>query len=179
MATIEEKLKDIEARFGVTLHGHQSQTLKALATGRSVILHVPTGGGKTLNFQAAPSVVPHPGIAVILYPLRALVKDQTRRFKELSIPSVTLYGETKTKGRPEILDQIKNGTATHLLTTPESFDKNRRLQDALRSRGVSLLVVDEPTPTRSGLMGSGPPTDAPATSPRRSALSSSFSVRRR
>lgn len=143
MATIEERLKDIEAKFGVTLHGHQSQTLRALATGRSVILHSPTGSGKTVSFQAAPSVLPHPGIAVILYPLRALVKDQTRRFKELDIPSVTLYGETKTKDRPEILDQIKNGTATHLLTTPESFDKNRRLQDALRSRGVSLLVVDE------------------------------------
>lgn len=143
MTTIEEKLEAVQTKFGVKLHGHQAQTLKALADGKSVILHAPTGGGKTLAFQAAPHVVPHPGITVILYPLRALVKDQTRRFNELELPSVTLFGETKTKERPEILDKITNGTASLLLTTPESFDRNRRLQEALRQRGVNLLVVDE------------------------------------
>lgn len=121
--------------YGFTLDGDGRYLL-----GDFTVTH---NSGKTVSFQAAPAVLPHPGITVILYPLRALVKDQTRRFKDLDIHSVTLYGETKTKDRPEILDSIVNGTATHLLTTPESFDKNRRLQDALRKRGVSLLVVDE------------------------------------
>lgn len=143
MGTIQEKLEAVEKKFGVKLHGHQAQTLTALAAGKSVILHAPTGGGKSLAFQAAPMVVPHPGITVILYPLRALVKDQTRRFSELGLSSVTLYGETKTKDRTEIIDRIIDGSASLLLTTPESFDKNRRLQDALLHRGVNLLVVDE------------------------------------
>jgi superfamily II DNA/RNA helicase len=99
--------------------------------------------GKTLSFQAAPMVLPHSGITVILYPLRALVKDQTRRFQELGLDSATLYGETKTKDRAAILERITAGDAKLLLTTPESFDRNRRLQDALKRRGVNLLVVDE------------------------------------
>jgi ATP-dependent DNA helicase RecQ len=143
VGAIEEKLAAIEQKFGVKLHGHQDQALRALACGKSVILHSPTSSGKSLVFQAAPTVVPHPGITVILYPLRALVKDQTRRFNELDLSSVTLYGETKTKDRSDILDKIINGSASLLLTTPESFDRNRRLQDALQKRGVNLLVVDE------------------------------------
>ncbi len=99
--------------------------------------------GKTVAFQGAPYVSPHPGITVILYPLRALVKDQSRRFSELGLPSVTLYGETPTTERAAIYDKILSGSTKILLTTPESFDMNRKLQDVLRQRGVSVLTVDE------------------------------------
>jgi intein/homing endonuclease len=99
--------------------------------------------GKTVAFQGAPFVSPHDGITVIIYPLRALVKDQTRRFAEIGLPSVTLYGETKTKDRPAIYDQVLDGSAKLLLTTPESFDKNRKLQSVLAKRGVNVLAVDE------------------------------------
>ncbi|MGD9725363.1 MAG: LAGLIDADG family homing endonuclease [Nitrospira sp.] len=99
--------------------------------------------GKTVAFQGAPYVSPHPGITVILYPLRALVKDQTRRFVELGLPAVTLYGETPLGERSGIYDKITDGSAKFLLTTPESFDMNRKLQDVLAKRGVNVLAVDE------------------------------------
>lgn len=141
--SIDQRLQTVESMFGFKLHDYQDQALRAIAAGKNVILHVPTGGGKTVAFQGAPYVSPHDGITVILYPLRALVKDQTRRFAELGLPSVTLYGETKTADRPGIIDKILSGEAKLLLTTPESFDRNRRLQDALTKRGVSVLAVDE------------------------------------
>jgi ATP-dependent DNA helicase RecQ len=141
--SIDQRVQSVASMFGFKLHDYQDQALRALAAGKNVILHVPTGGGKTLVFQGAPSVSPHDGITVILYPLRALVKDQTRRFEELGLPSVTLYGETKTADRPAIIAKILSGEAKLLLTTPESFDKNRRLQDALTKRGVAVLAVDE------------------------------------
>lgn len=140
---VDRRIQDVESMFGFRLHNYQDQALRALAAGKNVILHVPTGGGKTVAFQGAPYVTPHDGITVILYPLRALVKDQTRRFEELGLPSVTLYGETKTSDRPAVIEKILNGDAKLLLTTPESFDRNRRLQDALTNRGVAVLAVDE------------------------------------
>lgn len=142
-ASIDQRVQHVESMFGFKLHDYQDQALRAIAAGKNVILHVPTGGGKTVAFQGAPYVSPHDGITVILYPLRALVKDQTRRFAELGLPSVTLYGETKTADRPGIIAKILSGEAKLLLTTPESFDRNRRLQDALTKRGVAVLAVDE------------------------------------
>lgn len=142
-STLDDRIQDVESILGFNLHGYQEQALRAIGSGKNVILHVPTGGGKTVAFQGAPYVSPHPGIVVILYPLRALVKDQTRRFKELGLPAVTLYGETPTKDRPAVYEKISNGTARLLLTTPESFDMNRKLQEVLTNRGVSVLAVDE------------------------------------
>jgi ATP-dependent DNA helicase RecQ len=133
----------VESILGLSLHSYQEQALRAVGEGKNVILHVPTGGGKTVAFQGAPYVTPHKGVTVILYPLRALVKDQTRRFQEIGLPSATLYGETKTSMRPAVYDKILEGRAKLVLTTPESFDRNKKLQSVLAQRGVSVLVVDE------------------------------------
>lgn len=141
--SLADRIQTVESVLGFTLRSHQQQALTSLAKGKNVILHVPTGGGKTVAFQGAPYVSPHPGITVILYPLRALVKDQTRRFKELGLPAATLYGETPIKDRPLVYDRIADGTARFLLTTPESFDMNRKLQEVLTKRGVNVLAVDE------------------------------------
>jgi len=144
MATdLARRIETVESLLGFKLRSYQKQALTALGQGKNVILHVPTGGGKTVAFQGAPYVSPHDGITVILYPLRALVKDQTRRFKEIGLPAVTLYGETPNRERPAVYDRIANGSAKILLTTPESFDMNRKLQEVLTKRGVSVLTVDE------------------------------------
>jgi ATP-dependent DNA helicase RecQ len=140
---LDNRIKTVEDILGFNLHNYQNQALRSIGEGKNVILHVPTGAGKTLVFQGAPYVTPHPGITVILYPLRALVKDQTRRFAELGLPSVTLYGETPIKTRPAIYNKILDGSAKFLLTTPESFDMNKKLQAVLIERGVSVLTVDE------------------------------------
>ena len=140
---LDQRIEIVEDLLGFKLRSYQDQALRALGQGKNVILHVPTGGGKTVAFQGAPYVTPYDGITVILYPLRALVKDQTRRFMELGLPSVTLYGETPTSERAAIYDKIANGSARILLTTPESFDMNKRLQEVLTKRGVSVLTVDE------------------------------------
>lgn len=142
-STLDDRIQTVESLLGFSLRSYQDQALRAIGQGKNVILHVPTGGGKTVAFQGAPYVSPHDGMTVILYPLRALVKDQTRRFKELGLPAATLYGETPLKERPAVYDKIRNGSVKFLLTTPESFDMNRKLQQVLAKRGVNVLAVDE------------------------------------
>jgi len=142
-STLDQRIQTVEDLFGFGLRSYQKQALQAIGQGKNLILHVPTGGGKTVLLQGAPYVSPYSGITVILYPLRALVKDQTRRFEELGLPAATLYGETPLKDRPAIYDKIADGTARFLLTTPESFDMNRKLQEVLAKRGVNVLAVDE------------------------------------
>lgn len=141
--TLDSRIQIVESVLGFELRSYQQQALRAIGQGKNVILHAPTGSGKSLVFQGAPYVTPYQGITVILYPLRALVRDQTRRFKELGLPSVTLYGETPIKERAAVYAKILDGSALLLLTTPESFDMNKKLQEVLTKRGVSVLTVDE------------------------------------
>lgn len=43
---IDQRVQSVESMFGFKLHDYQEQALRALAQGKNVILHVPTGGGK-------------------------------------------------------------------------------------------------------------------------------------
>ena len=53
---------------------HQREVMEAILAGRDSLLVLPTGGGKSLCFQA-PALV-RPGLAVVVSPLIALMKDQ-------------------------------------------------------------------------------------------------------
>src|SRR6266851_5370225 len=55
----------------------QREAMHAILDGRDSIVVLPTGGGKSLCFQA-PAVVPHRrnGIALVVSPLISLMKDQ-------------------------------------------------------------------------------------------------------
>lgn len=134
-------LKAVEEQLDVTLHGYQVQALDALARGRNVIVHAPTGSGKSAIFQGASLVVD--GITVVVYPLRALVKDQARAAEALGLRHVAFYGDTKSQDRGDLLRKIRRGKVDLVLTTPESLKYNIALQRALQQAGIGLLVIDE------------------------------------
>lgn len=135
------QLQEIERRFGLTLRTHQAEAIEASLRGEDVALHLPTGGGKSLVFQGLSHVLPR--MTVVVYPLRALVKDQERRLELLQLPGVAYYGATKTSARQSILERIVSGALNLILTTPETLLHNQRLLQAIANRGISLLVIDE------------------------------------
>jgi len=47
---------------------------------------LPTGGGKSLIYQAAALVLP--GTVLVVSPLIALLRDQTERLRERGVPGV-------------------------------------------------------------------------------------------
>lgn len=135
-------LKTVEKRLGVQLHDYQVQALQSVAAGKNTIVHAPTGSGKSAIFQGS-SLLDGEGITVVLYPLRALVQDQTRAAEELGLKSATFYGDTHSSDRGRILRRIKHGKVKMVLTTPESLRYNIALQRALKQAGIRLLVIDE------------------------------------
>ena len=135
------KISEIESRLGFSLRKFQVEALEHLDCDRDVILHAPTGAGKTAVFQVSPLL--SDGITVVVYPLRALVKDQMRRFQERGADAVAFFGETRTQERSEILARLRKGEISLLLTTAESLYQNGSLKDALKCRGVGLLAIDE------------------------------------
>jgi ATP-dependent helicase YprA (DUF1998 family) len=50
-ADIDQRLHTVESMLGFRLHDYQEQALRAIADGKNIILHVPTGGGKNDYFM--------------------------------------------------------------------------------------------------------------------------------
>src|SRR5579864_2245194 len=71
----DELLKLIEKHWGFnSLRPLQEEAMTAILDGRDSLVVLPTGGGKSLCFQA-PALV-RPGLGLVVSPLIALMKDQ-------------------------------------------------------------------------------------------------------
>ena len=74
-------------RYNDGLWSHQSQALEALGRGDNVVISTGTASGKSLVFQAIAlhKVINDPSSRMaVFYPLRALVADQLRGWKEMA-----------------------------------------------------------------------------------------------
>ena len=83
----ESSLQDVVARFwGYTsLRPLQREAMDAVLTGRDSIVVLPTGGGKSLCFQA-PAVL-RDGVAIVISPLISLMKDQVDTLVGNGVPA--------------------------------------------------------------------------------------------
>ena len=73
----------------------QRDAMDAVLQGRDSLLVLPTGGGKSLCFQA-PAMV-RPGLAVVISPLISLMKDQVDTLVGNGVPAV-LYNSSLAAG---------------------------------------------------------------------------------
>ncbi len=119
----------------------QQQVVEAVLDGKSVLAVMPTGGGKSLCYQL-PAMLAQ-GVSVVVSPLIALMKDQLDGLpssvqEHATIVNSTLEGEEITRR----LREIRSGKYKLVYAAPERL-RQRPFLHALRSRGVSLFVVDE------------------------------------
>ena len=129
------------------LHRAQADALAHLAAGRSTLVVMATGRGKSLIFHlhAAREAIAHGRASVFVYPLRALVADQAfhlvERFAEIGCSVRTVTGETCPGGRDEAFDGLADGSLDVVLTTPEFLD----LHAARFASGgrIGFVVIDE------------------------------------
>jgi ATP-dependent DNA helicase RecQ len=128
-------------RFGVErfLPG-QRELIEAVLRGRNAVGILPTGGGKSLCFQAPALVLSRP--TVVVSPLIALMQDQEEKTSEAGMRVIRLDSTLSAAEEREALARIDRGDAQLVYTTPERLEHPDTI-DRLRARGVSLFVVDE------------------------------------
>ncbi len=125
----------------------QATVLHRLAQGRSAMLVMATGRGKSLVFHlhAAREAIAHGSASVFVFPLRALVADQAyhlaRSLAPMGVSVRVLTGETPLERRGEIFSELASGACDVILTTPE-FLSIHVGRFAATGR-VRFLVVDE------------------------------------
>jgi RecQ family ATP-dependent DNA helicase len=131
--------------FGApALRPGQAEGLAAILSGRDLVLALPTGAGKSLVFQLAALLAP--GTALVVAPLRALLRDQARRLAEAGVGRVGLLAGDDPEATRRALTELAAGRLALALAAPERLDSaafRRALRGAAETRGISFVAVDE------------------------------------
>ncbi len=118
----------------------QEEIINDILAKKNVIGVMPTGGGKSLCFQLPALMMD--GVAIIISPLIALMKDQVDSLKNKNIPASFINSSITPAQIQERLDMVKNGKCKILYIAPERF-YSREFTEQLRNIKVSLFAIDE------------------------------------
>ena len=118
----------------------QEEIITSALAGDDVLAILPTGGGKSVCFQV-PALMKD-GIALVVTPLVALMKDQVQNLEQRGIKALAVYAGM---GRREIdlaLNNAAFGDFKFLYISPERLSTQlfRSYLDVLK---ISYIVVDE------------------------------------
>src|SRR5438309_9821971 len=104
-----QQLQEIIARhWGFqTLRPLQEQAMKAVLADRDSLVVLPTGGGKSLCFQA-PAVV-RQGLAVVVSPLISLMKDQVDALVGNGVPAGLYNSSLASEEKAAVLSGLRQG----------------------------------------------------------------------
>ncbi len=118
----------------------QQQAMQCVASGRDSIVVLPTGGGKSLCFQAP--AVTMPGLAVVVSPLISLMKDQVDALVECGVPAARIDSTQSREERGAVRTRIHKGTLKLLYLSPERLVSDGFIAFLGRTE-LSLIAVDE------------------------------------
>jgi len=118
----------------------QEQAMQAVLDGRDSLLVLPTGGGKSLCYQA-PAVL-RGELTVVISPLIALMKDQVDGLKSCGIPAVQLNSSLSPDDIREAERALHAGTVRLLYASPERMATGS-FRNLLKHLGVRTFAIDE------------------------------------
>ncbi|MCA9178213.1 MAG: ATP-dependent DNA helicase RecQ, partial [Planctomycetales bacterium] len=118
----------------------QREVIETILSGRDCLCIMPTGGGKSLCYQL-PAVASE-GVALVVSPLIALMKDQVDSLQALGIKAGCVNSAMSMDERDDQLDALAAGEFDLMYIAPERM-RNSRFLRAVESTTVSLLAVDE------------------------------------
>lgn len=118
----------------------QEEIVRTALEGKDVLAILPTGGGKSICFQV-PAMMKE-GIAIVVTPLIALMKDQVQNLNARGIKAMCINAGM---GRREVDNALNNalyGDYKFLYVSPERLG-TRMFQGYVQEMNVSYIVVDE------------------------------------
>jgi ATP-dependent DNA helicase RecQ len=125
----------------------QREVIAAVLEGESLLVVMPTGGGKSLCYQLPALLLG--GLTIVVSPLISLMHDQLDKLASLGIEAVRLDSTLRPKERSATEEALARslaaGRPTLLYLTPERVADPalRTLVRTVAPQGVSLFVIDE------------------------------------
>jgi ATP-dependent DNA helicase RecQ len=139
----------------------QREAMHAILASRDSVVVLPTGGGKSLCFQApalvgavaAPVEVPdalrsapdrpRSGVAVVVSPLISLMKDQVDGLRVDGVAAAYLNSTLGARERDEVLAAVREDRCRLLYVSPERIVADSGLRLLLRQSGIRFIAIDE------------------------------------
>lgn len=137
-----DALKGVIARhWGFeSLRPLQEQAMRAVLDGRDSLVVMPTGGGKSLCYQA-PAVL-RGDTTVVVSPLIALMKDQVDGLRASGVPAIQIDSSQSSSERNAYEMDIMQGAVRLLFVSPERLVLTS-FQRLLRQIKVRTFAIDE------------------------------------
>jgi len=130
----------LEKVFGYeTFRPGQRELVEAVLAGRDAIGVLPTGSGKSLTYQLPARLLG--GVALVISPLIALMKDQVDAMGRLGIRATFLNSSLEAEERRRRVLGIRRGEYELVYAAPEGLEAS--VGAALEGTRLSLVAVDE------------------------------------
>jgi ATP-dependent DNA helicase RecQ len=124
----------------------QRDAMHAILEGRDSVLVLPTGGGKSLCFQA-PALIDgeRTGVALVISPLISLMKDQVDGLRVDGVEAAFLNSTQTSDERDRVILSLREGRCRLLYASPERVvgEGSQGFRRMLQQIGVRFVAVDE------------------------------------
>ena len=118
----------------------QEEVIGAALRGEDVLAVMPTGSGKSLCYQL-PAMV-REGLALVVSPLIALMRDQVAQLRELGVAAAALNSASDGGERQRVAEALRNRSLRLLYVAPERLVRDDMIA-LLRSAKIDLFAIDE------------------------------------
>ncbi len=118
----------------------QQEVIESLMSGRDTLVVMPTGSGKSLCYQL-PALISE-GMALVVSPLIALMKDQVDALKNLGLMATYINSSLDYDEECTRIEKAKQGFYKLLYIAPERLE-NRKFLDTLPEMNISFIAIDE------------------------------------
>ncbi|MCA9246550.1 MAG: DNA helicase RecQ [Planctomycetales bacterium] len=133
--------ENVRAYWGYdSLRPLQQEAMECVLEGRDSLVVLPTGGGKSLCFQAPATCLP--GVAVVVSPLISLMKDQVDSLLSCGVPAAYVNSTLSYQERSDVARRVRDGEIKLLYLAPERLVQPRTLEFLVAAK-VSLIAIDE------------------------------------
>jgi len=118
----------------------QAEIIQNIYDGRDTLVLMPTGGGKSVCFQIP--AITLDGVAVVVSPLIALMKDQVESLSANGIPAAFINSSISTDQQRNVETALLAGYLKLLYVSPEKL-VSQNFQPLLKRLKISLFAIDE------------------------------------
>ena len=121
----------------------QQEAMSAVLQRRDSLVVLPTGGGKSLCFQAPALVLP--GLAIVVSPLISLMKDQVDTLVGNGVAAACFHSALPLDERASVMQGLREGRYRLLYVSPERLtgEGSEGFVAQIARREVSFVAVDE------------------------------------
>ncbi len=123
-----------------SFRGAQGAVIAAVLEGRDTVAVLPTGAGKSICYQVPALVLE--GMALVISPLIALMRDQVEGLRRRGIAAAALHSGLSPAQQEEVVQAAKSGRIKLLYVAPERL-RSKRFREWIEHHPPALVAVDE------------------------------------